>query len=48
VAPLTFVAMVTISDGGADGAIGMTSGARERHTKLQDCGQRAPDVLLKV
>lgn len=34
VAPLPFVAMVTISDGGAEGEIEVTSRDQEMHAKL--------------
>jgi hypothetical protein len=40
--------MVTISDGGAEGEIEMTSEAKERHAKLQDCCQRGPDTLSEA
>jgi hypothetical protein len=43
-----FEAMVTISDGGAEGEIEMTSEAQERHAKLQNCCQRGPGALSEV
>jgi hypothetical protein len=45
VAPLPFEAMVTISEGGAEGEIEKASGARERHVTLQDCCQCAFSVF---
>jgi hypothetical protein len=48
VTPLPFVAMVTISEGGAQGEIEMISGARESHAKLQDCCLRTSGVYQRL